>query len=135
MFDQRFLSRLHGKLTTVPSSGNNADVIDDICGHLHDLLNVHKGSVPTRLDYGMMDMNAAITHFSEAIKLFEQDISRQITVFEPRLRNVHVQYVPDGEQPNRFLFTISAVLNHPDHPVSVKVMTTICDDGRVMLAV
>lgn len=135
MFDQRFLSRLRGKRTIASSSGNNADTIDDICGHLRDLLNVNKGSVPIRHDYGMMDLNAAITHFSEAIKLFELDISRQIMVFEPRLRNVRVQYVPDTAQPNRFLFTISAVLNHPDHPVPVKVMTTICDDGRVILAV
>ena len=135
MFEQRFLSRFDNKHTMASASGHNADIKNDICRHLHDLLNVHKGSVPIRLDYVMMDMNDAVAYFSEAIGLFEQAICRQIMAFEPRLKHVRVNYIADSEQPNRFLFTISAMLNTSGNAVPVKVMTTIRDDGRVTLLV
>lgn len=133
--NQRFLSRFDDKHTMASVSESHTDIINDICRHLHDLLNVHKGSAPIRLDYGMMDMNDAISQFSEAIRLFEEDICRQILAFEPRLKNVQVEHSADSEQANRFLFTISAMLNISGHAVPVKVMTTIRDDGRVTLLV
>jgi len=64
------------------------DVEASICQHLHDLLNVRRGSVCYLFDYGLPDIVNLYDALPDALDDFLMAIERLIQEYEPRLQQV-----------------------------------------------
>lgn len=108
-------------------------VLGDVLDHLRELFNVRQGSVPTRADYGMPDFNDVVHEFPDAIGILRAEIQRQITLFEPRLRDVGVRHVPTPERPLSLVFSVTALLVLSGQEHRVRVETEVSEDGIIRL--
>jgi type VI secretion system protein len=136
MFEQRLVERIAaGRAGEVRISGpvDVSAILDDVLRHLRDLLNARQGSVPTRADYGMPDMNDLLHLFPDALSVLRDALLQQINLFEPRLRAVSVRHEPDADNPLRLNFTVAAELVVGGVAERVAFYTAVTDDGTVSL--
>ena len=108
-------------------------LLEDVLGHLRELFNVRQGSVPIRPDYGMPDFNDVVHEFPDAIDVLRAEITRQITKFEPRLKDVAVRHVPAANRPLGLVFRVTATLA-AEGAGQVTVETEVGSDGLVKVA-
>ena len=118
---------------SVTRSANRNTAIASIIRNLHENLNSHAGSVPTRPDWGLSDFHNLALQMERTAPLLAREIKRQIEAFEPRLRRVRVRH-----QPNRGLFMIAsfdiyAELVFPDESLPVSLETRIHANGAVLV--
>lgn len=133
MFEKRLLQRIilgeaKGRLVIEPSA-----LLEDILGHLRELFNVRQGSVPIRLDYGMIDFNDVAHRFPDALLVLRNEIRGQIVAFEPRLRDVVVRHVPEPNDPLKLVFSVVATLALPDRAQRVTMETEVGENGYIRL--
>ena len=136
MLEQRLMERIAAGQAGVGGPAHRLDlsaVLEDVLGHLRDLLNARQGSVPTRPDYGMPDMNDLLHQFPDALGVLRGALVEQITKFEPRLRAVSVRYEPDTDNPLRLNFNVSAELSLGGTSQRVTFLTAVTDDGTISL--
>ncbi len=134
MFDKRLMRRValgeaKGQLVVEPSA-----LLEDVLDHLRELFNVRMGSVPIRADYGMTDFNDIVHEFPDALAVLRNDIRRQITMFEPRLRDVSVRHVPMPNEPLKLVFSVVATLSLADRDTRVVMETEVGENGVIRLA-
>lgn len=108
--------------------------IDSILEHLRNILNTRRGSVLIADNYGMPDLtNFPGENLGEAVLELERIMRVTIEHYEPRLRNIHINYNPDASDALTLKFGLSAVLVDDDfginHPIFLE--TTITSDGMV----
>jgi len=82
------------------------DLIESITKHVTFLLNVRRGSVLIRKDYGLADINDVTTNYDEATSIICSSIRYCIEQFEPRLHNVNVKHVVNDSDPLMLRFDI-----------------------------
>lgn len=133
MFDRRLLERVRSGRSEARTGIDISVLTDDVLRHLRELFNVRRGSVPTRLDYGMPDINDLIHLMPDAIDILGTELRRQIIAFEPRLRDVTVRHVPSEDRPDSLTYAISAALDVDGRRERMAVETQIGDNGRVRL--
>lgn len=105
---------------------------DSVLRHLERLFNVRQGSVATRPDYGLPDINSLVHRFPDAGIEFRKAIKRAIDDFEPRLRNATVTGDDDDRGDMLLLrFKITAQLVARGMKKPVNFTTQIDDDGRL----
>lgn len=134
MFEKRLLERIAGGTSGERIGFDPSVLLEDVLCHLRDLFNVRQGSVPTRPDYGMMDINGVIHQFPDAIPILRLEIKRQIEAFEPRLTHVAVRHAPHPDRPLSLVFAVTATLATPGRAQQVTVETTVGADGEVRLS-
>lgn len=93
--------------------------------HLRKMLNTRHGHAPAQPDYGIPDLNEFMFAMPESITPMRQAIQGSIEKYEPRLRNVHVTWVPDEEDPLNIRFEITARLVTDDEDVPVSFTTNV----------
>jgi type VI secretion system protein len=136
MFERRLLERIaagSAGATRGAATLDTSAVLDDVLGHLRDLLNARQGSVPIRADYGMPDMNDLLHQFPDALRVLQNALLEQINAFEPRLRAIAVSHEPDADNPLRLNFSVSADLVVGGIAQRVAFYTAVTDDGTVSL--
>jgi len=117
-----FLSRLGEKRT-----GRPPDEIDSIVEHLRALLNARQGQSPASPDYGLPDFTDVVHGVPKSIPGLQRSIGRAIERFEPRLKDVAVQHIPDDEA-LVLRFEITAKLVSDDR--RLKVRTRVSAGGK-----
>jgi type VI secretion system protein len=108
----RLLERMRDAEAGRPGPYQDSAVLSSIGGYLAKLLNTHQGSVLQDPSYGIPDINLLTSSFGlEQKRDLEEILSRVITGYEPRLKNVEVTYMPDDSRPLIISFRISGELS------------------------
>ena len=136
MFERRLIERIAAGQAGAAPPGRRPDpsaVVADVLAHLRDLFNARQGSVATRPDYGMPDMNDLLHQFPDALGVLRRELTEQIQKFEPRLRAVVVRHEPDPDNPLHVVFSVTAELVMADRAERVVFQTAVQDSGVVSL--
>ncbi len=134
MFERRLRERIMSGEATRRGAVETSAVLDDVLAHLAELFNARQGSVPTRPDYGMVDINDMIHRFPDAFDVMRGEIRQQIEKFEPRLRDVAVRHIPDEDQALRMVFGVSATLVLGERVQRVAIEAEVGDNGFIRVA-
>ena len=118
---------------SVTRSANRNSAIASIIRNLHENLNSHAGSVPTRPDWGLSDFRNLALRMERTAPMLAQEIKRQIEAFEPRLRRVRVRHQPDRGLFMIARFDIHAELVFPDESLPISLETRIHANGAVLV--
>ncbi|MBZ4420083.1 type VI secretion system baseplate subunit TssE [Myxococcus sp. RHSTA-1-4] len=130
MGSRGLLSRIaEGNGTLAPPG----DVVESIAEHLRNLLNTRRGESVAAPTYGILDLNDIVHSYPSAIPRMTQSIRTAIQDFEPRLKNVVVQYAEDPADPTALRFDITAQLATRDRRGMVRFHTQVHPGGRVDL--
>jgi type VI secretion system protein len=106
---------------------------DSVLQHLRKMLNVHQGSVPTLPLYGMPDFNDMASRFPEAIQELKQVLKTTIEQYEPRLKRVRIDHLPDTADPLHLRFEITAQLMTGRGNTAIGFETALDTSGRVSI--
>ena len=112
---------------------NQAQAIDSVLRHLRKMLNVHQGSVPTLPMYGMPDFNDMASRLPEAIQEIKQVLKTTIEQYEPRLKRVRIDYLPDTSDPLHLHFQIIAQLVAGGSDSAIRFETALDTAGQVAI--
>lgn len=108
-------------------------VVESVMGNLLRVLNAREGCCETRPDYGVPDFNSFIGLYPDALPAISRTVREQIEMFEPRLTDVDVSFVPNPDQPLALNFHIEAQLSSDGERRKVSFETVFADDGRAMV--
>ena len=134
--ERSLLERLDRAGGTVQGEGRRLRVNSDreaqsVLEHLQRMLNVRQGNAPALPRYGMPDFNDLATRFPEAIVELQRAIKTSIEYYEPRLRKVRIQHVPEDDDPLSVRFEITAQLITGEDDPAVRFETAVDTSGRV----
>jgi type VI secretion system protein len=102
-------------------------IVDSILRHLRRILNTKHGNVPIAEDYGVPDFTDFLFAHPESVREIERVIRSAIQKYEPRLKAVKVNYIPQEEDPLSLRFQIVArLLNESKQSIFFE---TIIDSG------
>ena len=101
--------------------------IDDIIGHLRELLNTRRGDALASPTYGIEDLTDLLGNLPGSKRALIKHLADVIAEFEPRLTCVRLVAI-DTHDPTRLSFAIEATLQNRD---KVSMRTTIDAAGRV----
>ncbi len=107
-------------------------ITDSVLNHLQRILNTRQGNVPIADDYGIPDFLDFLSSYPDSIREIERAIRSAIQKFEPRLRAVRVNFLPQEEDALSLRFQIVAKLS-TDPKNGVLFETIIDSDGKVDL--
>lgn len=112
-----------------------ADIVQSVTNHLSRILNTRQGNTVLDQEFGMPDFSALGASFSATdLPRIERELSAFISRCEPRLRQVHVRYAPDPNQPLQLAFFLDAELALEDGTVRIHWTTLVEPSGRVTIA-
>lgn len=113
---------------------NTEMLAKSVLQHLSKVLNTRRGhSLTQPEDYGMTDLTELIHGFPESIKEVQQAIRTTIEKYEPRLRNVDVEYVKSDEDVLTLRFKITAQIATERQGAPVWFETVVAPSGQVEL--
>jgi len=136
MFDRTLLERLEAATDGAIPIREHASISlyqDGVLANIRRVLNARQGCCETRPDYGMPDLNDMISRGADSIAGIARAVQEQIEMFEPRLTNVAVRFVPDPDKPLQFSFHISAVLYFGDDRERISFDTILSADKHVQV--
>ncbi|MBN8614238.1 MAG: type VI secretion system baseplate subunit TssE [Deltaproteobacteria bacterium] len=109
-------------------SQRRIDVVESIGANLRALLNARQGSAPTATDFGVIDFVEVVHDLPGAVTKVQESIRDTIQLYEPRLRNITVRFVP-GPDPLRLSFEVTARLADDKRRI-VRFATSLEAGGR-----
>jgi type VI secretion system protein len=112
-----------------PNPGREAQ---SVLAHLRKMLNVRQGGVLTAPLYGIPDL-ADLAFRQDAIRELQKAIKLSIEQYEPRLKKVVVEHVPDNEDPLNIHFRITARLVTGENNPPVQFQTSLDTVGKVSI--
>ncbi len=132
----RLLERIRA-MAMAPSERRQPDVEElqnSILQHLIRLLNTRQGSSIIAQDYGMPDFSSMCTSDNAAnIASIENILTRVITRYEPRLKDIQVRFHKDRNEPFKISFALTATMNvhglQDDH--TMYFQTVLTPNGRI----
>lgn len=113
--------------------GDPDSIIDSVCRHLKMMLNTRQGCSITVPDYGTTDFSDVTRGYASVSKL-QEEIRRSIEKYEPRLRNVQVNFTPMENEPLTMHFDISARVMLDDEEKSTMFRSVIGSNGEVRIS-
>lgn len=109
-------------------------ITDSILYHLQRILNTRRGSVPISEDYGIPDFTELLYSYPESIRDIETSIRQTIQKYEPRLKAVRVNFIPQEEDVLSLRFQIIAQLATDLDKVPVLFETVVDSDGKIKVS-
>lgn len=109
-------------------SHRRIDVVESIGENLRALLNARQGTAPSVMDFGVIDFVEIMHDLPTSIPKVQESIRDTIQLYEPRLKNVTVRFMP-GEDPLRLQFEVTARLAE-DKRRTVRFSTSLEAGGR-----
>lgn len=134
MREERLLERISRWENSGPRTNlASADLlVGSILRHLRGILNTSKGSVPIDTEYGLPDLtNLAVSFNSGSTAEIEEDLTRAIERYEPRLKITSVRMVPDEKEPLSLRFELLGAVNVNERDVPVRLSTVVTPEGRI----
>jgi type VI secretion system protein len=112
---------------------NDSESVASILNHVKRILNVRQGSVETMPDYGLPDFNDLARRFPNAIEEIKRSIRECLEQYEPRLINIHVDHVQDGEHMMDLRYDVKAQISLDGKNTSVWFETILDTAGKVSI--
>lgn len=106
------------------------DEVHSIVGNLRAILNTRLGDSMAAKGFGVVDFVDLVHQFPSAAQTIQRSIRSTVAEFEPRLRNVRVRVVDNGD-PLSLAFEVSARLVGDKRRGLVRVRTEMSQGGRV----
>ncbi|MBI3597299.1 MAG: type VI secretion system baseplate subunit TssE [Nitrospirae bacterium] len=116
---------------TLTASENTEQLAESILRHLRRMLNTRQGHVLIQPGYGMPDLTEFLQNLPEMVEAVQQGIRNSIEKFEPRLRNITVNFVPSTEDWTDLRFEITGELVTEREEASVWFETAVNPDGHI----
>lgn len=134
MIEQRLLERIRA-MERDPDRRDMVEpmqVVGSILGHLRMILNTRQGSVETAPEFGVPDFTAMVGDTGmDAVRDIEASITSVVTLFEPRLQGVRIEFVPQPDSPLGMQFKLQAKLALEEKDMPVVFETILDPDGRI----
>lgn len=128
----RFLQRLdRGIRHTDAGAYDEREIVASVHEHMINMLNTRQGSVPAQPHYGLPDFNDIAKRFPDSIQELKREILRCIHKYEPRLGNVEIHYVADGQHPLDMSYEIKADILVGSQKSKIMFETTMHASGHV----
>ncbi|TFY90534.1 type VI secretion system baseplate subunit TssE [Pseudomonas kairouanensis] len=105
--------------------------VASVAVHLGKMLSIRAGSVQTLADYGLPDLNDMSLSRHDSLSQSRLLIERFIRAYEPRLKHVRVQVLPQGADPLALAFAIEGTLKVDGVEQFVAFTARLCDAGRI----
>jgi type VI secretion system protein len=109
------------------------NVIDSVLGHLERILNTRRGGVPIADDYGMPDFTDFRYTYPDSLREVERAIRQMLQKYEPRLKAVRINFVPQEDDLLSLRFQINARLAADGENIPVLFESLLDADGRFKL--
>ncbi|MGF1696324.1 type VI secretion system baseplate subunit TssE [Vibrio lamellibrachiae] len=106
------------------------DLIESVRIHLADLLNTHSGNAMIDGDYGLPDFNDVLSTNNNLVRHIQKNIHSTIERFEPRLRNIEVNYREDEHNALNLGFGICGEVFHNGGKVPMAIDVYMGTDGQ-----
>ena len=106
-------------------------LFNSIKEHLQKVLNTRQGHALIRPDYGMPDFTDFIQTLPDSVAEMEINIKQTIEKYEPRLKNIHVQFKPVPDNQFILYFEIMADVILPDEQFVATFNTVINSTGKI----
>lgn len=106
-------------------------VIDSVLKHLQRILNTRQGNVPIGEDYGLPDFTYFLRAYPDFIREIERSIRETIQKYEPRLKAIQVNSIPNDEDVLSLRFQIIARLATDEDKGSVLFESILGSDGKM----
>lgn len=110
--------------------GDPEQLVDAICQHLHLMFNTRQGNALTVPDFGTSDFSDVTRGYEEATKV-QDELRRSIERYEPRLRDVRVDFNQDHDDKFSLHFDIYATVDSGDQERRTAFRSTIENTGEV----
>jgi type VI secretion system protein len=98
--------------------------------NLRHILNSRRGSSSTVPDYGLPDLADVVHEFPDVIVELQRIIKESIDRYEPRLRAVRVNFVPDEDDLLILRFHIAGELAAGGETQRISFESTISSSGK-----
>lgn len=105
-----------------------------ICKNLERILNSRDGMSPACASYGLPDLTVIVNGVPERAREIEQALQRCILEYEPRVKHVEVEHVPNAHGPMTACFKIRAAMQNGKSAEEVWFETVVVSSGRVKLS-
>lgn len=132
MKDKRLFERIRD-WSTHPDKRHRSrvgDRISSVVDHLMKLLNSRQGTTLMDEDYGMPDFTDLRATFPDSVRDIERSISLTIERFEPRLKDVNVDFMEQDDRMTLY-FQIRASLKSDDEPLDIHLQSTLDAGGKM----
>jgi type VI secretion system protein len=130
LFESLTGSFLHdGEIDNLPKQSRR---IISVMDHLNRMFDTREGTLPHLVDYGLPDISEIYRKMPNGIKELQLAIKRCVERYEPRLKNIRVQYQETKPTEFRMVFII-----HGDFRVgggTVRFTTTFSSNGNLSIA-
>ncbi len=114
--------------------GDANDILDSIRRHLLVMLNTRQGNSITVPDFGTTDFSDVTRGYTSVSKV-QEEIRRSVEKYEPRLKNVQVNFTPVDNEPLTMHFDISAsVVLGDDDEKTTMFRSIIGSNGEVKVS-
>lgn len=101
--------------TPVESVPESHRQIKSIMDHLCRLFNSRSGSIKHLVDYGLPDLSEIYRFTEEGTGKLQASIKRTVEKYEPRLKNIKVEFVSEKEKSSRMNFILSGEIVNGFH--------------------
>lgn len=123
------------KRTLYSTQVDESALLQSVLANVQNMLNVRLGSVLAPVEYGMPDFNDIIHHFPDSAMRIRNAIREFLDAYEPRLRNVSVQYVEHNDDSLTLCYLITANLVYRDKLSKVRFDTILTGVGQATVRV
>lgn len=106
--------------------------IDSVIDHLNKVLNVRQGSTLMDPEYGLPDFSGVRTSYPDCLNDLQQAVTQTIERYEPRLRDVHVEFIDKDSVSLRLLFRIEAMLHDEGEDRHIFLESSVDANGRML---
>jgi len=110
--------------------GDSAEIIESVSRHLQVMLNTRQGNSQTVPDYGTTDFSDVARGY-QSVRVVQEEIRRSIEKYEPRLRDIQVNFTPDEDQPFTLHFDIAATIVLEDGERTTMFQSVLESNGEV----
>ena len=123
--------RLNGDAEKRKGRSLEVSAMASVAAHLAKMLSTRAGSVQTRSDYGLPDLNDMRLSLHDSLSQARLAIETFIEAYEPRLSNVRVISLPRDHDQLRLSFSIEGLLEVEGFKRQVSFSARLDGSGQV----
>jgi type VI secretion system protein len=112
---------------------HSGDHVKSVVDHLKKLLNSRQGTTLMDTAFGMPDFTDLRATFPDSVRDIERSIAQTIEHYEPRLKQVDVDFMDQDERNLTLFFQIRAILESDEAPFNIYLESTLDAGGKMVV--
>jgi len=106
-------------------------LVESVRRNLTSMLNSRRGGVPIQADYGAPEFSTVVYTMPRSLSAFQQAIKTSVEKYEPRLRNVRVNFEKSEEHELLLHFAITGEVISGGERAILTLDTLVDSSGRI----